>query len=141
MPIGVADEGTDEGAGAVGVRDGVVDGETGGKVEAVIFLPKSSKGEVTYRDGAALVDLDLGEGRKFIVLEVMADGVADRMVQNKAVSAIVVFVVGEKDDRFLENVVVQTRAGDEKLAFEDREGFGSHDDTLRATGCQVKARA
>lgn len=62
LPAGVADEGADESSRALGVSDGVVDGESGGKVKAVVFLPKGGESEVASGDGAALVDLKLCEG-------------------------------------------------------------------------------
>lgn len=123
-PAGVTDEGADEGAGVVGVFDGVVSGESGGEAEA-FFLgpPEGGEGEVLTGDGAADVNGDAGEGGKFVGVEEVADLVAGRLVEDEAVGAVDFVVVGNENDGAVEDAIGEAGGSEEEFALQTQRGF------------------
>jgi len=126
-PAGVADEGADEGPRLAAALDGLVGGNADVPLQAlVVGPPKGGKGQVLARDGSAEVDGDVFQGLEGLVLEKVADAVAGRMVEDQAEGAFVGGVVGQEDDRAVENPVMQrgVRQQDFPLQVDRRVGFG-----------------
>ena len=123
-PAGIANEGADEGAGVLGMFDGVRRRNAGGESEAFfVGPPQGCEGEVFARDGTSDVHGDSGEGGELLVLEELSDPVAGRMIEDESEGAFVGAVLGEEDDGPVEDAVAQGGVGDEKLALEANRRF------------------
>ena len=118
-PPGVADEGTDDVAWAVGVVHGLLGGDADGPAQNLFFTPpEGGKSELVLGDGAAGVDGDEPQRGEILTGEEITDGFAGGVIENQAVGALAGVMLGEEDDGAVEGAVAQGGVRQEQLPME-----------------------
>lgn len=124
-PSGVADEGADEGAGALGMPDRLFCGEAERPAESLVVTPpEGGKSELIAIDGTAVIDREVSQRAEIFIRQQLADEVAGGVVENQSQGAFIGRKLGEKDDGAVENPVTEGRIGQEELTVEKDRRIG-----------------
>lgn len=123
-PAGVAHEGAHQSAWILGMFDGILGRDPGGKAKAFFRVPPEGReSQVLPGERTADVDVDSGEGSILVLFEELADKVAGGIVEDQAIGALLGTVLGEENNGMVKNTFVQDRVGNEELALKTDLGF------------------
>ena len=118
-PTGVADKSAYQGAGILGMFDGVGGRDPGSKAQPLLLgPPESGKGEMFAGNRPTDMNINLGECRKLLILEKLAHLMVGGMVENEAVGSLLGIVFCQKDHGVREDALAQGGIGEKKLPLE-----------------------